>query len=58
MEFVHDLPDEQAQPWKVEKQEPFVSIQQWDGTGEYMHWALIPIEDVPNFIEQMKAAAV
>ena len=56
-DFIPDLPLDSAQPYTVMDQGPFIAIVQWDGTGEFQHWALIPKTDVGNFIAQVLALA-
>lgn len=51
--FVEDLPDEQAQPWFVKSQGDFISIRQWDGTHEYVHWVLIPKDEIEEFLYEL-----
>lgn len=55
--FIHDLPTEEAQPFSVESQGPFVAVVQWDGTGEFQHWVLIPKAEIETFIAQVREAA-
>lgn len=57
-DWVEDLPDEQVQPWMVERQGPFVSIRQRDGSDrDTWHWVLIPKEDVEEFVRQVTEEA-
>lgn len=58
-DWVEDLPDEQAQPWLVRAQPPFISIRQRDGADpDYWHWVLIHKDEVENFISQVRQEAV
>jgi len=52
MDFIPDLPYDEAQPWEVEEQGPFVAIKQWDGEGETQHWVLIPKTELPKFVKE------
>jgi hypothetical protein len=58
-EFIYDLPDDQAQPIRVQAQsEEFIAVVQWDGAGEDLHWVLVPKKDVQAFVDSvLKAAA-
>lgn len=57
-DWVEDLPDEQAQPWAVHDQHPFVSVRQRDGGDpDTIHWVLIPKYEVEAFIEQVRNTA-
>ena len=55
-EFIDDLPSDQAQPYEVVPQHEFISIRQWDGTGEFEHWVLIPKSDLETFINTLREA--
>jgi len=57
-EFIHDLPDEQVQPYTVRKQAEYVAIIQWDGGNDQQHWVLIPNGEVDAFIAKVREAAV
>lgn len=53
-DWVEDLPEEQVQPWMVERQGPFVSIRQRNGADpDDWHWVLIPKEDIEEFVRQV-----
>ena len=57
-DWVEDLPDEQAQPWAVHDQHPFVSIRQRDGGDpDTIHWVLINKDEVEAFVEQVRNTA-
>ena len=58
LDFVGDLPEEDAQPWQVKRQGDWVAVIQWDGTGEQRHWVLIPIKELDDFIQQVSDAAL
>lgn len=54
----YDLDDYKVQEIAVRRQaDTYVAIIQWDGTGEFQHWVLVPISDVDAFIEQVRQAA-
>jgi hypothetical protein len=55
-EFIHDLPDDEAQPYEVHNWGSFIAVQQWDGTGEFEHCLLIPVNEVESFINQIRNA--
>ena len=57
MDFIDDLPQHLIQPFEVVPQHEFVSIRQWDGTGEFRHWVLVPKEEIPGLIVQLTQAA-
>lgn len=58
-DWVEDLPEEQAQPWMVKRQEPFISIRQRDRADPYRyHWVLIHEDEVEDFISQVLQEAV
>lgn len=56
-DFIETLPDDEPQPYAVVRQGEFVSIRQWDGTGEYIHWVLVPVGEVEGFINELRTAA-
>lgn len=55
--FISDLPNDSVQPYAVMDQGLFIAIVQWDGTGEFQHWALIPKAEAAHFITQVMALA-
>lgn len=55
--FVEDLPEEAVQPYVALRQGPFVAVVQWDGTREFQHWVLVPVEKIEEFIGQLREAA-
>ena len=57
LDFVEDLPLEEAQPYQVFDQHPFIAIVQWDGGGEMRHWVLIPKDEVESFISKIREVA-
>ena len=57
-DWVEDLPDDKAQPWGVYNQHPFVSIRQHDGGDpDTVHWVLVPVDEVEEFIKEVRATA-
>lgn len=57
-DWVEDLPDNQAQPWMVKAQPPFISIRQRDGGDpDHYHWVLIHEDEVEDFISQVRQEA-
>jgi hypothetical protein len=57
-DWVEDLPDNQAQPWMVKQQGDFISIRQRDGGDrDTHHWVLIHIDEVEDFISQVRQEA-
>lgn len=56
--WVEDLADDKAQPWGVYGQHPFVSVRQRDiGDPDTVHWVLIHLDEVEEFIEAVRATA-
>ena len=56
-EFIHDLPDDQVQPYTVREQGPYVAIIQWDGGNDQQHWVLIPKAEIEAFVAKVREAA-
>ena len=54
--FIHDLPDDQVQPYTVREQNEFIAIIQWDGGNDQQHWVLIPKVELNLFIEKLVLA--
>jgi len=55
-EFINDLPESEVQPISVRREvSEFVAIIQWDGTGEFQHWVLVPNDQIDNIIKQLEA---
>ena len=57
--YVEDLPDDQAQPIRVDPQDPFIAIKQVDGVGldVAIHWVLVPKDELEDFILRLREAA-
>lgn len=54
--FIHDLPGHEVQPIIVRPQcDEFVAIIQWDGTGEFQHWVLVPNDQIDGVIQKLEA---
>lgn len=53
--FVQDLPEGEVQPLAMLQQGPFVAFVQEDGTNEFTHWALLPINLIDEAIEKLQA---
>ncbi len=53
--FIHDLPDEEVQPLAMFQQGPFVAFVQEDGTNEFTHWSLLPINMIDEAVEKLLA---
>lgn len=56
-DFVEGLTFSQVQPWHVARQGNFISIRQRDETNEFIHWAMIPIDNVGQFVADVLLAA-
>ena len=56
--FIHDLPDDQVQPWTVREQGSYVAIIQWDGGNDQQHWVLIPKTEIEDFITKVREALI
>ena len=58
--YVEDLPDDQAQPIRVDPQDPFIAIKQVDGVGsdKAIHWVLVRKDEIEDFITRLRDAAV
>lgn len=54
-DWVEDLPDEQAQPWMVKRQDEFISIRQRDGGDpDQYHWVLIHEDEIEEFLREIQ----
>lgn len=55
--FVEDLPQGQAQPIRIDRQDPFIAIKQVDGAGpdEAVHWVLVHQDELADFILRLEA---
>lgn len=53
--FVRGLPKEEAQPLAMFQEGPFVAFVQEDGTNEFTHWVLLPINLIDEAIEKLQA---
>jgi len=53
------LPDDQAQPIRVDPQDPFIAIKQVDNAGpdEAIHWVLVRKDELEGFILRLREAA-
>lgn len=58
-EFIEDLPDDQAQPVRIDPQDQFVAIKQMDlaGPDEAVHWVLVRKDEIEDFIARLREAA-
>ncbi len=57
--YVEGLPNDQAQPIRVDPQDPFVAIKQVDNAGsdEAIHWVLVRKDELEGFILRLREAA-
>lgn len=57
--YVENLPDDQAQPIRVDPQNPFIAIKQVDNAGQdaAIHWVLVPGNELEGFILRLREAA-
>ena len=53
-DYVSDLTGEEVQPFMVVEQGDFISVRQWDGTNEFVHWVIIPKVQGEQFIQQVR----
>ena len=56
-DFVHINDPDEIQPFRIRRQGQYIAVIQWDGTGEYRHWALLPIKKLKTIIKKMKKKA-
>jgi len=40
-------------PWMINSNSEYISIEQWEGTGEFHHCVLIPRNELDSFIESL-----
>lgn len=57
--YVENLPDDQAQPIRVDPQNPFIAIKQVDNAGQdaAIHWVLVRKDELEGFILRLREAA-
>ena len=56
-DYVEGLPDDQAQPIRVDPQNPFIAIKQVDNADEAIHWVLVHKDELEDFILRLREAA-
>ena len=56
-DYVEGLPDDQAQPIRVDPQNPFIAIKQVDSADEAIHWVLVQKDELEDFILRLREAA-
>lgn len=57
--YVENLPDDQAQPIRVDPQDPFIAIKQVDNAGPdaAIHWVLVRKDELEGLILRLREAA-